>query len=57
MTILQSEFETAINWLHNNKMAVNPEKFQVILLDKGRSHNTNTVKLLGVQINDKLNFN
>ena len=37
VTILQSECETAINWLHNNKMIVNPDKFQVILLDKGRS--------------------
>ena len=37
VTISQSECETAINWLHNNKMIVNPDKFQVILLDKGRS--------------------
>ena len=38
--ILQSECET-INWLHNNKMMVNPDKFQVIFLDKGRSDNAN----------------
>ena len=38
--ILQSGCET-INWLHNNKMMVNPDKFQVILLDKGRSDNAN----------------
>ena len=71
VTILQSECETAINWLHNNKMIVNPDKFQVILQDKGRSDNTNieveignekisstsSVKLLGVRIDDKLNFN
>ena len=64
VTILQSEYETAINWLHNNKMIVNTDKFQVILLDKGRSDNTNieveignekiswtsSVKLLGVHI-------
>ena len=69
--ILQSESETAINWLHNNKMIVNPDKFQVIFLDKRRSDNTNieveignekisstsSVKLLGVHIDDKLNFN
>ena len=41
VTILQSECETAINWLYNNKMIVNPDKFQLILLDKGRSYNTN----------------
>ena len=70
VTILQPEYETAINWLHNNRMIVNPDKFQVIFLDKGRSYNTNieaeignekisstsSVKLLGVHIDDKLNF-
>ena len=67
VTILQSECETAINWLHNNKMIVNPDKFQVIFLDKRRSDNTNieveignekisstsSVKLLRVHIDDK----
>ena len=38
VTISQSECETAINWLHNNKMK---QKFQVIVLDKHRSDNTN----------------
>ena len=71
VTILQSEGETAINWLHNNKMIVNPDKFQVVFLAKRRSDNTNieletenekisstsSVKLLGVHIDDKLNFN
>ena len=52
-------------------MIVNPDKFQVIFLDKGRSDNTNievkignekirstsSVKLLRVHIDDKLNFN
>ena len=50
---------------------VNPDKLQIILLDKVRSDNTNieaeignkkisstsSVKLLGVHIDDKLNFN
>ena len=71
VTILQSECKTAINWLHNNKMIANPDKFQVIFLDKRRSDNTNieaetgnekisstlSVKLLGVHVDDKLNFN
>ena len=39
--ILQSECETAINWLYSNKMIVNPDKFQLILLDKGRSDKRN----------------
>ena len=52
-------------------MIVNPDKFQVIFLDKHRSDNANigveignekfsstsSVKLLGVHIDDKLNFN
>ena len=52
-------------------MIVNPDKFQVILLDICRSDNKNIevevenkkinstlpVKLLGVHFNDKLNFN
>ena len=52
-------------------MIVNPDKFQVIFLDKRRSDNTNieveignkkisstsSVKLFGVHIDDKLNFN
>ena len=52
-------------------MIVNPDKFQVILLNKGKSDNANiglaigngkiastwSVKLLGVDIDDKLNFN
>ena len=31
---LQSEPEVVINWFKNNKMIVNPEKFQAIMLDK-----------------------
>ena len=71
VTILESECETAINWLHKNKMIVNPDKFQLIFLDKCRSDNTNievekgnekisstsSMKLLGVHIDDKLSLN
>ena len=32
--ILQSESEVFINWFKNNKMIVNPENFQAIILDK-----------------------
>ena len=35
LPILESKCEaTAINWLHNNKMILNPDRLQVILLDK-----------------------
>ena len=71
MSILESECEAVINSLHNNKMIVNPDKFQVIVLDKrgpdntnielkivnGKIKSTSSVKLLVIHIDDKLNFN
>ena len=53
VTILQSEYETAINWLHNNKIILNPDKFQIILLDKGRSDYTNIEVEIG---NEKISL-
>ena len=41
LSILESECEAAINWRHKNKMIVNPDKFQIILLDKRGSDNNN----------------
>ena len=71
LPILESECEAAINWHHNNKQIVNPDKFQVNFLDKHGSNNTNigvkignekikstsSVQLLVVHIDDKQNFN
>ena len=67
---MESECQAAINWLQDNKMIVNLAKFQVIFFDKRDSDNTNiqlignqkikstsSVKLLGVHIESKLNFN
>ena len=67
---LQSESEVIINWFKNNKMIVNPEKFQAIILDKQKHDHSNetikfdnkaveavsSVRLLGIQLVDKLNF-
>ena len=67
---LQFESEVIINWFKNNKMIVNLEKFQAIILDKqkhGYSNETikfdnktvetvSSVRLLGIQLDDKLNF-
>ena len=67
---LQSESEVIINWFKNNKMIVNPEKFQAIILDKQKHDYSNetikfdnktvetvsSVRLLGIQLDDKLNF-
>ena len=68
---LASECELVIDWFKKNKMVVNPNKYQAIILDKRKSVHTNeritvdnkqikvvsSVKLLGLQLDDKLNFN
>ena len=66
---LEKESETAVDWFNQNKMIVNPEKFQAMLLEKRNENNqsclkinnqtiktTNCVKLLGINIDSKLNF-
>ena len=69
-TTLQSESEVTINWFKNNKMIVNQEKFQAIILDKQKYDYSNetvkfdnktvetvsSVRLLAIQLDDKLNF-
>ena len=71
ISILESESEIAINWFKDNHMIVNPDKFQAIIFDKHKGNHTNQnknfdqkeikavskVKLLGIEIDDKLNFN
>ena len=68
---LESDSNIAIEWFKINKMIGNPDKFQAIVLNKKHSDLTNTnfqvdnqviksvssVELLGIQIDDKLNFN
>ena len=66
---LEKESETAVEWFNQNKMIVNPDKFQAMLLEKRSENNqsclkinnqtiktTNCVKLLGITIDSKLNF-
>ena len=69
--ILESESEVVIDWFKIKKMVVNPDKFQAIILDKRKRDHTDehitvdnqqikvvsSVKLLGLQLDDKLNFN
>ena len=38
-TTLQSELGVVINWFKNNKMIVNPEKFQAIILYRQKLSN------------------
>ena len=70
INILQSGSEVITDWFKKNQMIVNPDKFQVIIIDKKKGDHTNedvvidnkqiktvtSVKLLGSQLNDKLNF-
>ena len=70
ISILEPESETAINWFKDNHMIVNPGKFQAIIFDEHKGNHTNQiinidqkeikavskVKLLGIEIDDKLNF-
>ena len=71
IALLETESNAAIGWFRNNKMIVNPGKYQAITIDKKKKCHTNetlkirdkmikasfSVKLLGVQIDDQLNFN
>ena len=71
ISILESESEIAINWFKDNHMIVNPGKFKAIIFDKRKGNHTNQiinidqkeikgvskVKLLGIEIDDKLNLN
>ena len=70
INILQSESEVINDWLKENQMMVNPDKFHVIIIDKKKGDHTNenvvvdnkqiktvpSVELLVVQLDDKLNF-
>ena len=68
---LESKSNIAIDWFTKNKMIINPDKFQAIIFDKKKSNLINipltidnqtiksvpSVELLGVYLDDKLNFN
>ena len=66
---LGNKSETAVEWFSQNKMIKSPDKFQAMLLKKRNENNqsclkisnqttktTNCVKLLGINIDSKLNF-
>ena len=68
---LESDSNIAIEWFKINKIIVNPNKFQAIVSNNTRSDLTNknfqvdnqmiksvsSVEVLGIQVDDKLNFN
>ena len=43
----ESEYKVATKWFHENKMVVNPDKFQANLLDKRRSSNNQVKSIIG----------
>ena len=66
---LEQESESAVSWYKQNKMIVNADKFQAIVLNKKESEakyklsidnnvieSTKSVKLLAITINDRLRF-
>ena len=69
--ILESDSKKAISWFQSDKMIVNRGKFRDIIIGKKKQNNTAeyisidqkniktspSVKILGVRIDDKLNFN
>ena len=58
------------DWFKKNQIRINPDKFQIIILDKKKGDHTNenevidnkkiktvtSVELLGIQLDDKLTF-
>ena len=40
VSILQTETEKSLDWMENNDMIVNPDKFDAIILTKDRRENT-----------------
>ena len=64
---LQIESEIILTWIRNNCMKANPDKFHLILsdssneytmkVDKFHIHNSNSCKLLGIKVENKLSFN
>ena len=63
--IPERESKVALTWFRNNEMMVNPNKFQAILLNNIKSthvgnekiESLSAVKLLGIEVDNKLNFN
>ena len=45
--LLKTESDTAIEWFQNNKMMVNPGKFQANIIDKKKKCHTNETLKIG----------
>ena len=63
LKILKNESELALNWFRNNNMIMNPDKFQLMLLQKSKLEidnneieSVNSVNLLAITIDNRLSF-
>ena len=68
MTNLENDLSTLLNWFFTNGMVANPDKFQLMFLGLNEKHklrlniegvkisSTENVKLLGIEIDNKLRF-
>ena len=70
ITILEAEGELSVGCFRENEIVVNSDKFQAIILNRKEAQaahkyiidnkeikTTNSIKLLGININDQLKFN
>ena len=67
--ILETEGELSVGWFRENEIVVNSDKFQAIILNRKEAQpahkfiidkeikTTNSIKLLGINIDDQLRFN
>ena len=66
---MQRKSEVITDWFKKNQMIVNPDKFQVVIIDKKKDYTNENVVIdnkqiktvtsverLGIQLDDKLNF-
>ena len=64
---LEQEAASLLNWIRNNGLKANPDKFHLLLSDSSKDYslkvdqcevkNSNLQTLLGIKIDNKLNFN
>ena len=67
LTQLENESKLLLNWISNNQLKANPNKFHLVLSEKDTSlsiqvagfdiKNQQSAKLLGIKIDSKLTFN
>ena len=51
LEILRKECETAINWFKTNKMIVNPDKFQSMIINSKKDISKFVLNINGVELN------